>query len=615
MNEEGSNQSAAPWLFALRRLAQHKLQFGLALFWSIIFVLVPMQVPVITGALIDSLRSKHVRLYGFKLGPDSRRESVAIAAMALGAVALARGLSAYLRQLSVNKLTRRFVRDIRRSLIERLATMPLEHHFRIGSGQLFHGVMEDTGRLRSFAGQVVIRNATNALRFICPVVFLFLHQAFLAAVCCSVVPVQWLLTILLHRQARRARMQARRTRAKFTTLVKEQLDGAETIQSLGACPVAVGRTTRRANRLEQQELVQADCEARKSGVIWVMTSLGFALAWGLGGMRVLDGKMTTGELVAFVGLLAFAFAPFRRIASTMGASRKTLTSVAHVQELLSLPAGPVERPDARPLVVAKGRIELRNVSFSYKSQPVLKNARLIIEPNCVTVLAGRSGSGKSTLLRLLNRLYDPQEGQVLIDGTDVRDFTVASLRSTVVLVPQRPIIFTGSIGRNLRLARPEAEDAELLAACEAADLLEFVNRFEGGLQTRLGRRGIELSGGEAQRLAIARAVLMRSKILLLDEPTASLDALSQTAIMDTLGRLKAQMTIVVAGHRLETFRQADHLVMLEEGRIVKQGPPAAFLTTSPVHRPAPQAERIEDPPLTPIEDQPLTPMTVGQLGL
>jgi ABC-type multidrug transport system fused ATPase/permease subunit len=605
MNEPDSNQPAAPWLFALRRLARHKLQFGLALFWSIIFVLVPMQVPVITGALIDSLRSKHVRLYGLKLDPDSRRKSVAIAALALGGVAVARGLSAYLRQLSVNKLTRRFVRDIRRSLIERLATMPLEHHFRIGSGQLFHGVMEDTGRLRSFAGQVVIRNATNALRFICPMAFLFLQNAFLTAVCCAVIPVQWALTILLHRQARRARIQARRTRAKFTTLVKEQLDGAETIQSLGACPVAVDRTTRRANRLEREELVQADCEARKSGVIWVMTSLGFGLAWFLGGMRVLDGRMSTGELVQFVGLLAFAFAPFRRIASTMGASRKTLTSVAHVQELLSLPAGPTERPDARPVAVTKGRIELRNVSFAYKSQQVLKNARLVIEPNCVTVLAGRSGSGKSTLLRLFNRLYDPQEGQVLIDGTDVREFTVASLRSTVVLVPQRPILFTGSIARNLRLAKPEADDAELMAACEAADLLDFVKRFEGGLQTRLGRRGIQLSGGEAQRLAIARAVLMRSRVLLLDEPTASLDAVSQTAIMDTLGRLKAQMTIVVAGHHLETFRQADHLVMLDQGRVVKQGPPAVFLDTPSLHRPLPEVARIEE--------QPLTPIPVGQL--
>jgi len=462
--------------------------------------------------------------------------------------------------------------------------MPLEHHFRIGSGQLFHGVMEDTGRLRSFAGQVVIRNATNALRFVCPIVFLFFQQAFLTAVCCAVIPLQWALTVLLHRQARRARIQARRTRAKFTTLVKEQLDGAETIQSLGACPVAVNRTTRRADRLEKEELVQADCEARKSGVIWVMTSLGFGLAWGLGGLRVLDSKMTPGDLVAFVGLLAFAFAPFRRIASTMGASRKTLTSVQHVQELLSLPAGPAERPDARPFVMNEGRIELRNVSFAYKSQSVLQNARLVIEPNSVTVRAGLSVSGKTILLRLINRLYDPLEGQVLIDGADVREFTVASLRSAVVLVPQRPIIFTGSIARNLRLAKPEAEDEELLEACEAADLLQFVQRLKDGLKTRLGRRGIQLSGGEAQRLAIARAVLMRSKVLLLDEPTSSLDVLSQATIMDTLERLKWQMTIVVAGHRLEALRQADHLIILDQGRIIEQGRPEGLLSSPRLYR-------------------------------
>ena len=584
MNESGSTRSASAWRFGLRRLARNKLQLGLAVFWSAIFVLVPMQVPVVTGALIDSLRSKEVRLYGFKLDPKSRHHSVKIAAFALVGVALARGLSAYLRQLSVNKLTRRFVRQIRQSLIERLSTMPMENHHQIGSGQLFHGVMADTANLRSFAGQVIVGNATNALRFVCPVVLMFLHQAWLTTVCCTVIVAQWGLTLVLHRQTRDARVQARRTRAKFTTAVKEQLDGAETIQCLGACRVAAGRAGRKARRLEKEELVQADCEARKSGVIWVMTSLGFALAWGLGGMRVLDGRMTTGELVAFAGLLAFAFAPFRRFASAMGTSRRILTSLSHVQELLSLPAGPAELPTARPLVVKEGRLELRNVSFAYNSEPVLKNTRLVIQSQCITALAGRSGSGKTTLLRLINRLYDPQVGQVLIDGADVKEFTVASLRSTVVLVPQRPMVFSGSIAQNLRLAKPEAEDDELLAACEAADLLEFVQRLKDGLKTRLGRRGIQLSGGEAQRLAIARAVLMRSKVLLLDEPTSSLDVLSQATIMDTLERLKSQMTIVVAGHRLEALRQADHLIILDQGRIIEQGRPEGLLSSPRLYR-------------------------------
>ena len=270
--------------------------------------------------------------------------------------------------------------------------------------------------------------------------------------------------------------------------------------------------------------------------------------------------------------------------NAMGTSRRILTSLEHVQQLLRLPAGPPEQPDAKPLVVNEGRLELRNVSFAYNSEPVLTNTRLAIQPKCITALAGRSGSGKTTLLRLINRLYDPQAGQVLIDGADVKAFTVASLRSSVVLVPQRPMVFSGSIAQNLRLAKPEAEDEELLEACEAADLLQFVQRLKDGLKTRLGRRGIQLSGGEAQRLAIARAVLMRSKILLLDEPTSSLDVLSQATIMDTLERLKSQMTIVVAGHRLEALRQADHLVVLDQGRIVEQGRPEGLLSSPRLYR-------------------------------
>ena len=584
MIEPAAKPSPSAWRFALRRLIRHKVPFGLALLWSVVFVLVPMQVPVITGALLDNLKSKHARLYGYELHPGSPHRGVEIAALALLGLAAARGLSAYLRQLSVNKLTRRFVCDMRRDLIQRVTTMPLEYHFKIGAGDLFQGVTADTANLRRFAGQVVVRGLTNVLRVVCPVVLLFLHQPLLAAVCCAVIPIQWILSSRLQNNTHRARTQSRRTLSQFITIVKEQIDGAETIQSLGACEEASNRAVQKVDELERQELIEADSAARRSAVIWVMTSIGFALAWVLGGLEVLEGKMTTGELVAFAGLLAFAYAPFRRFDGAMGDSKKIAASLERVQELLNLPPGPVERPDAQPLAVSEGRIELRNVSFAYDSQPVLQNLRLIIQPRCLTALAGPSGSGKTTLLRLINRLYDPKEGQVLIDGQDVREFTAASVRSAAVLVTQRPTVFTGTIASNLRFARPSADDTELLEACEAADLLGLVHRLQDGLNTRLGRSGIQLSGGEAQRLAIARAVLMRSKILLLDEPTSSLDLSCQAAIMETLGRLKAQMTIVVAGHRLEALGLADHLVMLDKGQIVEQGPPVGLLFSHGLYR-------------------------------
>ena len=587
--------SPSPVRFALRRLARHKGPFALALFWSILFVLVPMQVPVISGAAIDSLRGKHASLYGFRLHPDNRRRNVEIVALALVLVAATRGLSAYLRYMSINKLTCRFVSETRCTLIDRVTRMPLEDQARIGAGELLHRVVVDTGSLRRFVNEVVIQSATNIFRVVFPVVLLFLHQAVLAAVVCSVIPVQWVLNFFLQKKAHAARLAARRTQSRFTGVVKEQLDGCETIQSIGACDVAVGRAQRKVDRLEREQLIQADCSALKSAVTWTMTSLGFALTWGLGGLRVVHSQMSVGELVAFSGLVAFAYVPFRRFAEAMGASRKILTGLGRVEELLNLPDSPMERPGARPAVVTEGRIELRNVTFGYGAQPLLKNAQLILEPHCLTAIAGCSGSGKTSLLRLVNRLYDPLEGQVLIDGVDVREFTLSSLRSAVALVPQRPTIFSGTIASNLRLARPDATDEELLAACQAADLLEFVQRLEEGLQTRIGRRRPQLSGGEAQRLAIARALLMRSKILLLDEPTSALDVRSQATIMDTLARLKARMTIVVAGHRLEVLSQADRLVVLDEGGFVEQGPPVELLSSRDLFRSRPLREYARRP--------------------
>ncbi len=603
MNEPASKSS--PIRFALRRLARHKGAFGLALFWSVVFVVVPMQVPVITGAVIDSLWGRHVRLYGIEMDPKvNRRErnrNVEIAVLALFGVAAARGVSAYLRQRCINKLGRSFVSETRQELMERVTTMPLERHDKIGAGELLHRVLVDASALRRFVSEIVVQTATNILRVVFPVVLLFLHEVVLAAAVCSVIPLQWIWNVILQKRAHDARQQARKTQSRFATLVKEQLDGTETIQSLGACDEAIERAKRRVQRLEREQLIQADCTAKKSAVIWFMTSLGFALTWGLGGMFVLDGRMTPGELVAFGGLVAFAYAPFRRFAGAMGAARKIMVSLGRVEELLNLPAASLERPGARRLEVTQGRIELRNVSFHYGTEPVLQQAQLVIEPNRITAIAGASGCGKTTLLRLVNRLFDPVEGAVLIDGMDVREATLSSLRSAVSLVPQRPMIFTGTIADNLRLARPDASDEELLAACEAAGLLGFVQRLELGLQTRLGRRRAHLSGGEAQRLAIARALLLRSKILLLDEPTSALDARSQATIMDTLARLKAEMTVVVAGHRVEVLRQADRLVILHQGRFVEQGAPSQLLSSMDLFCPSSLSEMKETESNQPCE--------------
>ncbi len=218
----GQSSNPSPWCFAVRRLARHKGPFGLALFWSVIFIVVPMQVPLITGALSDSLKGKHVRLYGLELDPAKRQRSVKIAALALMGVALTRGVSAYLRQLSLNKLSRRFVCETRHDLIERLTTMSLERHFQFGAGELLHRVIVDTATLRRFTNQVVIRSATNVLRVLCPMLVLFVRQPLLAAAACSVIPVQWVLTLYLQKQVHQARTQARRTRSSFTTVLKEQ---------------------------------------------------------------------------------------------------------------------------------------------------------------------------------------------------------------------------------------------------------------------------------------------------------------------------------------------------------------------------------------------------------
>ncbi len=230
-----------------------------------------------------------------------------------------------------------------------------------------------------------------------------------------------------------------------------------------------------------------------------------------------------------------------------------------------------DSPDATPLKVKNGKIEFRNVSSSYAQQEVLTGINLTIEANEITAIAGKSGSGKSTLLKLITRLYDPSEGQILIDGQDIKKVTLKSLRSRIAVIPQTPIIFSGTVSENIRIGNPDASDKEVEEACQAADALKFVVNLRKGCDTRLGQEGVNLSGGEAQRIAIARAILRKPKILLLDEPTSALDSESKSSILATIDLLKESMTILLVGHHLKAISKADRVIVMDNGKIVEDG--------------------------------------------
>jgi ABC-type multidrug transport system fused ATPase/permease subunit len=252
--------------------------------------------------------------------------------------------------------------------------------------------------------------------------------------------------------------------------------------------------------------------------------------------------------------------------------------------VLDTPPSVGESAHARPLRVGAGRITLRGVLFAYGTREVLHGIDLEIGAGQLTALVGPSGSGKSTLLRLIARLYDPDRGEVLIDGQNLTGVTLDSLRRQVAVVPPRPAVLSGTVFENVSLARPGASREEVRAACAAARALAFIERLEHGFETRLGRQGVRLSGGEVQRLALARALLVRPRVLLLDEPTAALDAAAEAAVVQTLLGLRGEMTMVLVGHHPGAIRHADRVVVLDAGRIVAAGTPDELLARSSIYR-------------------------------
>ncbi len=569
------NQSLSATKYVFKYLKKDKARLVFAIFWSILFVIVPMQVPILTGALIDGIHGKHVKIYGFIELHHTPEQILNFAIIGLIITAAAYGIAAYFRTTSVARVSRHFVSQLRKALIQKLEVISLDIHEKYGAGELLNRAIVDTQSMRPFIESLFIKTSTNVVRMAYPLLMLFIIDPFLASIASSILPVQWLIARKLQKKLHTASRQARTTQSNLTTVVKENLDGIETIQTSTAEIHSIEKISKQAEKLELDQLQTQKYSGIIAGIVWTLTSIGLALTWWQGGLKVLAGDMTIGTLVAFTGFVVFIYTPSRKFTDVINVYQKGIVALERIQEILETQSSIHESLNAADLRIEHGNMEFRNVSFSYSPanapQEVLTGINLTIEPNRITAIVGKSGSGKSSLLKLITRLYDPLEGQVLIDGQDIKNVKLESLRSQIAVVPQTSVIFSGTISENVRLGRPDASDKEVEEACRSADALKFIVKLNKGLNTRLGQGGVNLSGGEAQRIAIARALIRKPKILLLDEPSSALDSESESTIMATLDLLKNNMVIILIGHHLKAISKADRLIVIDDGKVVERG--------------------------------------------
>ncbi|WP_219416282.1 ABC transporter ATP-binding protein [Pseudonocardia nigra] len=496
------------------------------------------------------------------------------AAGLLAATALRAGAS-YASTVCFAMVGSRVTIRLRAAAYQRVLSQSVHYHQARSGGDLLARLTADITRLQEVAVTAGLPLLANVITFVGMAIVMLVLDPLLACVVLLAVP---LFVIGAGRTGGKVTSAAREQRMAEGTvagLVGESLGSVRVVQAyrleeplavrFGASNTASLRSGVRTQRLA------AGLERRTDLLIGSAT----AVVLLIGTMRVVDGALTLGELVVFISYLKSVFKPMRNLAKYTGRIGKAAASGERVAELLDAEPELRDEPWARPLRRAHGDIRLVDVTVAHgPDRPVLRGACLHVRPGERVGVVGPSGSGKSTLVALLLRLLDPQSGRVLLDGHDLRDLTLASVRSTCAVVLQESVLFADTVRENIRLARPEAADDEVCAAAVAADADAFIRELPDGYDTVLAERGDSLSGGQRQRLAIARAVLRDAPVVLLDEPTTGLDAQSRRSVLAALDRLTAGRTVLVVAHHEELLASCDRLVRIDDGRIEELPRPA-----------------------------------------
>ena len=475
-------------------------------------------------------------------------------------------------------------RDLRERLFAHLQGLSLRHHSKTPVGDSVYRLESDTVCLEKMLLGGVLPLVFSTLTLVVMFGILMSVNVSLALVSLSVVP---FLFVWIRWSARFIRPGAERTRvleSRMSARLHESFAAIRLVKSYGREPYEGRRFSGDATAAMQARVGLSSRQAFFSSVVGALTVLGTSLVILAGGLLVLKGRLTVGDLLVALAYLGFVYGPLSGIANTSGTLQEAFASAERVRAVLRLSPEVREPPNAFAPPRLTGRIEYRNVSFAYDGQPILRDITFTAQPGEFVAIVGPSGSGKTTLVSLLPHFYEASSGEVLIDGVDVRRYRLSTLRDQIGIVLQEAVVLSGSIRANLRYGNLHATEAQIEAAARAANAHEFVTMLPDGYDTVLGYSGGGISGGQRQRLSMARAFLKDAPILILDEPTSALDTVSERLVIDALRRLHHGRTTFVIAHRLSTVRGADRILVLDAGRLVAQGTHETLIQESSLYQ-------------------------------
>ena len=546
-----------------------------------------------TGAFLGLLISTAARLVIPRLtqtiiddGIGAGRLNVAVwAAVGMVGMAIAGALFSFLQGVLSARTAQGVAYDLRNQLYAKIQSLSFSYHDRAHTGQLLTRATSDVEMVHQFVGMGFIQFLSAILMMTGSIALLFATDWQLALITLVLVPLTFGLFAFFAGRARPLFMRIQQRLADLNTVLQENLVGVRVVKAFAREDYEARRYALANRRLFELNLTVGRLTATAIPLVFLIANLALLAVYWIGGYQAIAGRLSVGRIVAFANYIMMAFFPMMMLGMIMAMISQAGASAERVFEILDAQSEVVEKPDAIELPPIQGRVAFEHVSFRYfgGGEPVLKDVSFVAEPGQTVALLGATGSGKSTIINLIPRFYDVTEGRVTIDGYDVRDVTLDSLRRQIGIVLQETTLFSGTIRDNIAFGRLDAPVSEIIAAAKAAEAHDFIMSFPQGYDTPVGERGVTLSGGQKQRIAIARALLLDPRILILDDATSSVDYETEYRIQQALERLMEGRTSFVIAQRIATVLNADQILVLERGEIVARGTHEELLDESPVY--------------------------------